>query len=298
MKGFLYVLINPTIEGLVKIGKTARDPQSRAKELSAATGVPAPFVVAYDEYFNDCDKAEQFVHTRLEIKGYRVSNNKEFFKAPLKDVINAILEAQQLIGIGTYDNNDENMAVSPASASPNDAAWDDILKQADAHYHGFGDALEDYSEALHLYEQAAKLGSSLACLHAGWMYKAGEGCQKDIEKALRYFKEGANRGDILCYAEMAKLFSENGHIENARKCWKSFFNSDGLNDIGYQKVARAVEYLQFTKENKLGIDHRPILATFKEELISNLETKISGLYYDWESAQFYKEIISDLNNAI
>src|SRR5688572_6679317 len=52
--GYLYVLINPSLPGLVKIGKTNRDPEQRAAELSAATGVPTPFVLVYDAFFQNC----------------------------------------------------------------------------------------------------------------------------------------------------------------------------------------------------------------------------------------------------
>lgn len=45
--GHIYILVNPSMEGLVKIGKTTRDPESRARELSQATGVPTPFYVAF-----------------------------------------------------------------------------------------------------------------------------------------------------------------------------------------------------------------------------------------------------------
>lgn len=288
------------MEGLIKIGRTARDPQSRAKELSAATGVPAPFVVAYDAYFKDCAKAEEFVHTRLETKGYRVSNNREFFTAPLKEVINAIMEAQQLSGLELYDEaNDESMEDSLISFSTNEP-WEDILNQADAHYHGFGNALEDHSTALQLYEKAAKLGSSIACYKVGLMFKAGEGCPKNTETAIKYFTEGANRGDSLCHAEMAKLFSENGHIDNARKCWKRFFDSANLNDIGYQKVARAMEYLRFTKKNKLVIDHRQVLSTFKEDIISAVEDEINKYqdYKDDQTTEFYRAILSEIKGLV
>jgi hypothetical protein len=44
--GYIYVLINQSMEGFIKVGKTARDPKERAKELSQATGVPTPFMVA------------------------------------------------------------------------------------------------------------------------------------------------------------------------------------------------------------------------------------------------------------
>src|SRR6185369_11781349 len=38
--GFVYALINPSMTGLVKVGRTERDPTGRAHELSSATGVP------------------------------------------------------------------------------------------------------------------------------------------------------------------------------------------------------------------------------------------------------------------
>jgi hypothetical protein len=46
--------------GMVKVGKTNRDPKDRLRELSAATGIPTPFVLVYSAYFADCLEAEQF----------------------------------------------------------------------------------------------------------------------------------------------------------------------------------------------------------------------------------------------
>ena len=40
--------------GLVKIGKTERDTDCRVKEFVLATGIPTSFVVAYEEWFEDC----------------------------------------------------------------------------------------------------------------------------------------------------------------------------------------------------------------------------------------------------
>ena len=96
-QGYVYVLINPSLEGLLKIGKTTRTPIERAKALSSATGVPTPFIVAYEKVFSDCSIAEQYVHTRLGEMGYRLSSNKEFFDAPLTEVINVIIEAESFI---------------------------------------------------------------------------------------------------------------------------------------------------------------------------------------------------------
>jgi hypothetical protein len=64
---------------LVKIGKTTRLPKDRAKELSSATGVATPFIVSFEQFFEDCDLAETMIHSRLEQEGVRAASNREFF---------------------------------------------------------------------------------------------------------------------------------------------------------------------------------------------------------------------------
>ena len=93
--GYVYALLNSTMPGLVKIGKTEREPDERAKELSCGTGIPTPFVVAYAEWFKDCSAAEDCVHALFEQKGFRVAQNREFFCAPVKAAIQAIMKAKE-----------------------------------------------------------------------------------------------------------------------------------------------------------------------------------------------------------
>ena len=95
--GFIYVLINHSMDGLVKIGKTQRRPEDRVSELSSVTGVPTTFILAYQEYFNDCDRAEVYVHERL--RSNRVSENREFFNVSLNVVIRTINEAKTLFNV-------------------------------------------------------------------------------------------------------------------------------------------------------------------------------------------------------
>lgn len=64
--------------GLVKIGLTDRNPQVRAAELTRATGVPAPFVIAWCRAVSDCAGVESAVHRMLHDR--RVSNRREFFR--------------------------------------------------------------------------------------------------------------------------------------------------------------------------------------------------------------------------
>lgn len=77
-KGYVYVLSNPSMPGLVKVGRTTRSVEGRAKEISDGTGVPLPFDVVGSFLFPDCVAAEAEAHTRLCDK--RLSDNREFFR--------------------------------------------------------------------------------------------------------------------------------------------------------------------------------------------------------------------------
>jgi len=95
--GYIYILINPAMKDLLKIGKTTRSPEERAVEISQGTGIPTPFVVAYEEQVHDCDLAERIIHDRL--KEYRYSRDREFFQIPLKDAVRVAREvAEELEG--------------------------------------------------------------------------------------------------------------------------------------------------------------------------------------------------------
>lgn len=78
--GYIYVLTNRSMPGLVKVGKTVRDPLTRMNELSGATGVPTPFELAFTLQFDDCHTAERRIHQLLSERGTRVSNRREFFQ--------------------------------------------------------------------------------------------------------------------------------------------------------------------------------------------------------------------------
>jgi T5orf172 domain len=86
--GYVYILTNPVIPEFVKIGKTTLDPYARAKQLSAPTGVPAPYTVAWTAFVADCGMVERMAHTQLQ--SARLRNNKEFFRLPLEVAIDAV----------------------------------------------------------------------------------------------------------------------------------------------------------------------------------------------------------------
>lgn len=62
----------------------------RVKELSAPTEVPTPFILVYYKQFSYCHLAEEVIHKRLIDRGYRVNDNREFFRMLPTDAIKMI----------------------------------------------------------------------------------------------------------------------------------------------------------------------------------------------------------------
>jgi DnaJ-domain-containing protein 1 len=96
--GYVYLLMNPAMPGIVKIGRTSRPPATRVTELSGATGVPVPFDLLFDIHVLDCEAAEAHVHRELQARGYRVAQNREFFSAPASEAVEIMLRVRDEIG--------------------------------------------------------------------------------------------------------------------------------------------------------------------------------------------------------
>ena len=89
--GIVYVLTNPAMPGLVKIGMTTRNNVDQRMNELYGTGVPVPFDCAYAcrVKVSVCDKIEKAMHTAFG--PYRVNVNREFFKIDPEQAI-AILK--------------------------------------------------------------------------------------------------------------------------------------------------------------------------------------------------------------
>ncbi len=89
--GIVYLLTNPVMPGLVKIGMTTReDMDTRMKELYS-TGVPVPFECQFACRVKktDCAKIEKALHTAFSPQ--RINANREFFRIQVEQA-KAILE--------------------------------------------------------------------------------------------------------------------------------------------------------------------------------------------------------------
>ena len=87
MIGFIYVMSNPAHPGLVKIGRTSKDPEQRRRDLST-TGVLEDFFLEYRALTEDYDEIELEVHRQLV--GSRYREDREFFKISPSEAISKI----------------------------------------------------------------------------------------------------------------------------------------------------------------------------------------------------------------
>jgi tetratricopeptide (TPR) repeat protein len=262
--GYVYVLINPSMQNLVKIGKTKRNATERAKELSSTTGVPMPFTVVYDCYFESCSDAETYIHTLLGNNGFRVSSNREFFEMSSKDAIDAVMQAKEHFGefqdksqdVDTEDDYDPDLD-NPAIL--------EIMQLAKEYHYGYGEELQDIKEAIKLYEKAIKLGSLEAYSELDYIYEGDEEVKRNITKAIDYYKDGSKKGNISCYSPLATLYLELEKKDNAYKCWQKYFSQS--EDINYMD---GVNYLKFIATYPQKIEFIDRLKTLEDELYDGL----------------------------
>ncbi len=295
-RGYIYVLFNPLMTGLVKVGKTTRDPEERAAELSSSTGVPTPFIVAYQREVNDCTRAEDFVHSYLTNLGCRVNNNREFFRASLTTAIDAILEYCKLEN-SFEDTSPTNNDFNEIADAPEDEVDNDFPDKAarmaenfidrfqnpdkykplhqielDMGYnycYGFNDYIQDYEEALTHYKLAIKYGSTVAYRLIGEMYVYGWGVKKNHSTALHYFKQGIEHGDYFCYANMIYVYFFDDNKKNADKC---FFKAMKLGDKD-NKTDVCYEYIKACLTWDIPIDEEKIemMRPYKREIADQFE---------------------------
>ncbi len=238
-RGYIYVLANSAMPDLVKVGKTTRTPAERAAELSKVTGVPTPFIVVYEQLVDDCTTAEEFVHTMLQQKGYRESDNREFFRAPVSEVVGIIVKMPTQFSSNSDFEDDKDAEFFSNESNDeldefvlddddfedeeSDYPWLALWEKAEEYYNGSDDCFQDYDEAMKLYKQAIKLGCILPYSRIGNMYLDGKGVTENHKKALEWYKEGLKKGNYQCYEGMAVVFSLNSQYEDFHKAYKLLF---------------------------------------------------------------------------
>ena len=108
--GIVYLLTNPVMPGLVKIGMTTQeDIDKRMKELYT-TGVPVPFECKFacKVKKSDCLKIEKALHKAFDQQ--RVNQNREFFRINVE-------QAQAILELFHHEDVTENVSEDKAASS-------------------------------------------------------------------------------------------------------------------------------------------------------------------------------------
>jgi T5orf172 domain len=121
MKGLVYLLINPAMPGIVKIGLTTRgDMKQRLQELFT-TGVPVPFDCVFACEVDNCDEVERALH--IAFGPNRIHPKREFFQLEPEQPL-AILKLFQ-----KKETTDEVNHVLDGSSTPLDREAGEKLKK-------------------------------------------------------------------------------------------------------------------------------------------------------------------------
>jgi len=230
--GYLYVLINASLPGLVKIGRTQRAPTHRAAEISSATGVPTPFLVAFEQAFSDCFVAEAYVHQYLAAQGYRTSENREFFNISATDAITALLSTP-----GRIDSLNEVASIGKDEpAVETTPFWRSLVEEALDHLYGMESRLIDPAKAAKILEKAVEIGGVTAYPILSELYLSGDGVRKDAGYAVSLLKSGIEAGNPYCAWRLGVLYTLSAsekdnsyltsqHLVNAEKCFFKWFEA-------------------------------------------------------------------------
>lgn len=182
MSGYVYILINASLPGLVKIGITSRDPFARAAELHT-TGVPTAFTVVAALLVADPADTEAYLHRALDAE--RVDQGREFFRTPVQTAVGLLLaQAENL-------NAENGNGTLPSPARPD---IDDSVQLALTHLQPG----ENFNLPLaeQLLTTAAKRGSALAHCHLGQLICDHHDLYKKpvLARAIKHFERAAAAG--------------------------------------------------------------------------------------------------------
>lgn len=86
IEGYVYVLSNPAMPDLLKIGHTLHSLRKRVEQLSAPTSVPQPFAIEASFLSERPASDERAIHQAFAT--YRAPN-REFFRLPLEHALGA-----------------------------------------------------------------------------------------------------------------------------------------------------------------------------------------------------------------
>ena len=274
-------MTNPSMPGLVKVGKTHRHPHDRLQELSAATGVPTPFELRHVAYVSNPDKSEKKLHEIWESLGVRTSHGREFFRLDLNKAIDDIEKEKK------YTDN---------ANQPTRTEVDDLLQRGFVWMKGDDKTLRDPHQALHYFEQASAKNSGVGSYWAGRLSeKLGKSQPRRLsswnQRALNHYQHACRKGVLKASARLFFLYAKSKQWPEANHYWSLWL--DGLykkDNIDLESSRWLCQYLEKTPFNRINSNHpvwkkyrKALKKTAKEQHYSEVIKKLNLINTHWKN---------------
>ena len=210
MVGYVYVLTNDAMPGLVKIGRS-EDVKTRIDKLSSHTGVPVRFTRKFCCEVQNCEEVETVLHNAL--KPYRINPDREFFKIdPEQAIWNLLrLAAEQgdlicQVNLGLMYANGQGVPEDTVEA----VRWH--LAAAISALSGWKMS-PDEKEAVRWYREAAEKGYPLGQSNLGTMFRDGRGVTQNDSEAVYWFYRAAQQGNPNGQANLGFMYQTGRGVE-------------------------------------------------------------------------------------
>lgn len=240
--GYVYVLANSITPDIAYVGTTTHLPEDHAEGLWRSTGEPVPHLVVYAQRVADCGDAARCLREALERRGMVVHKpiGEGFIRARVAEVVAVVAEcfsrtpsgspeslarlfrdAAAMVEEGPFPVNYLTGRYGEEARAywPWWSAWEDAEEAYALGRDGGGRAVE----AVELHRGAARLGCVLSYARLGDMHRDGIGVQENLTEALRWYREGARKGNYLCHLRVASLHAERGFDGEARASLVTFY---------------------------------------------------------------------------
>jgi hypothetical protein len=87
---YIYILTNPSVPGIIKIGHTTRNVYERLKEINSAPGVIIPWDIRWSYKCPNGRMLEEEIHSYLQELGLRPNKRREGFTIDVNEAIKII----------------------------------------------------------------------------------------------------------------------------------------------------------------------------------------------------------------
>ena len=214
MKGWVYVITNPAMPGLVKIGFSRKDPDLRAEELDN-TGTPHKYRVEYDVLVENPERYERIIHCEFE----KNREGKEWFRSTPEEavaIIKRVVKKEEML-IESFKNIDEKKVPNVQQQRQ--------FSEEEKKYITSNLEIEKLGVAANNgnIESARRLGNLFSDKTA---YNES-GSLHNIEKAIKYYKIAAEKGDVHSMRELGIIYTDKNDAKESNKwLWLAVNNGD------------------------------------------------------------------------